>query len=404
VRILLLHRTFPGQFLYLASALVQERKHRVIFGTASPNGTLPGVEKQLYGPVAKAHSKTHHYAQSLEGAVLEAQATWRLGQRLQEEGFVPDLVYGHSGWGPTLFIKDLFPQTKLVCYFEWFYRAHGGSHNFDPTRKLGPDAEAEVRTKNAPILIDLEACDAGLAPTRWQQSQFPVEFRNKIKVLHDGIPTGIVRPRSGARLVLPEIGLDLGDVEELVTYVATGMEPMRGFPQFMEAVSLLQRRRPRCHVVVVGEDRTEYSNPAPEGRTYRELMLERFEYDHTRLHFVGRRPYGDYLQVLQASGVHVYLSYPYILSWSLLEAMAAGCLVVGSDTPPVTEMVREGFNGLLVDFFAPEQLAERIGEVFEHPDRMAALRDRARLTVVERYALDKLLPRQIGWLEGIVRA
>ncbi|MBC8123787.1 MAG: glycosyltransferase [Gemmatimonadaceae bacterium] len=386
MQILFLHRVFPGQFRYLAAALAANPDHQVVFGTMRPEGELPGVHEVLYAPARAVHPQTHFCVRTLENGVLDGQAVYRLAEQLKRQGFVPDIVYGHSGWGPTLFIKDIFPRARLLCYFEWFYRAQGSSHGFDPAIPVDANAQIEIRTKNAPILLDLHSCDAGISPTRWQQSQFPAEMRAEINVLHDGIPTHIVLPGLG-RLCLPQLGLDLSAVEELVTYVATGMEPLRGFPQFIEAAALVLERRPGCHVVVVGEDRVEYGNTLAEGKTYKQLMLEKFTPDPSRLHFTGRLPYAQYVQVLQSSSVHVHLTYPYILSWSLMEALSAGCLVVGSATPPVMEMIRDGVNGLLVDFFSPRQIAERVEEVLDHPTRMAEIRARAWALILEKYAL-----------------
>jgi glycosyltransferase involved in cell wall biosynthesis len=274
-----------------------------------------------------------------------------MAQKLIAQNFLPDIVYAHSGWGPGLFIKDIFPKATLLGYFEWFYHAHGTDADFDPTEPLQADDEARIRIKNAPILLDLCNCDAGLSPTTWQRQQFPTEFHSKIKVLHDGVDTSFFQPKPGAKLVLPSINLDLSDVAEIVTYVGRGMEPYRGFPQFMEAVALIQKRRPKTHIVVVGEDRVAYGKSLPDGKTYKQLMLEKLDLDLSRLHFTGRLPYNQYLQVLQASSVHIYLTRPFVLSWSMLEAMATGCLIVASNTAPVTEVIRDGENGLLVDFF-----------------------------------------------------
>jgi len=330
--------------------------------------------------------------------VLQGQAAYRMAQILRSQGFIPDIIYGHSGWGSTLFMKDIFPNAKLLCYFEWFYQAHGSDADFDPADPLDADAEARIRVKNAPILLDLSSCDAGLSPTEWQQQQFPPEFQTKLRVMHDGIDIAFFRPVPKARLVLPEIGLDLSQVDEIITYVARGMEPYRGFPQFMEAVALIQQRRPNCHVVVVGEDRVAYGKELPDGKTYKQLMLETLPLDHSRLHFTGLLPYQEYLQVLQASSAHIYLTRPFVLSWSMLEAMAAGCLVIGSNTAPVTEVIQDGENGLLVDFFAPEQIADRVDEVFDRGDRYANLRANAQETIRQRYDMAQLLPQHMQWV------
>ncbi|MEC4814225.1 MAG: glycosyltransferase family 4 protein, partial [Scytonema sp. PMC 1069.18] len=380
MRILFLHPNFPAQFRHLATLLAKDPKNQVVFGTARQEGSLPGVYKVIYKESRKPSPQTHHYIRPLESAVLQGQAVYRVAQQLKTEGFAPDVVYAHSGWGPGLFVKDIFPHAKYCCYFEWFYHAHGTDADFDPTEPLDADAEARIRVKNAPILLDLYSCDRGLSPTNWQRQQFPVEFSAKIHVLHDGVDTTIFQPKPEAKLVLPNVNLDLSHVEEIVTYVGRGMEPYRGFPQFMEAVALIQQRRPKCHIVVVGEDRVAYGKPLSDGKTYKQLMLEKLPFDLSRLHFTGPLPYGQYLQVLQASSVHIYLTRPFVLSWSMLEAMATGCLIVGSNTAPVQEVIKDGVNGLLVDFFSPEEIAARVDEVLKHRDRMKELRIQARET------------------------
>jgi len=397
MNILFLHPNFPAQFRHLAAVLAKGN-HRVVFGTARRQGEIPGVRKVLYAPTRKSRPETHHYVRFLENAVLQGQAVYRLVSRLKAEGFIPDIVYGHSGWGPTLFVKDAFPRVKLLCYFEWFYNAHGSSNDFDPAYPLSDDDRAKIRILNTAILTDLWSCDGGLSPTSWQHAQFPSEFRGKIRVLHDGIDANYFRPAPDGRPVIPEIGSDPADAGEIVTYVSRGMEPYRGFPQFMEAASLLLKRRPRCHVIVVGEDRVAYGKQLPEGRTFKKIMMEKLEMDPARLHFTGWLPYDRYLRVLQASSAHVYLTYPFVLSWSMLEAMSAGCLVVASGTPPVTEVIRDRENGLLVDFFSPREIADRVEETLDNPEGMKSIRANARETILGNYDLAKLLPRHLDWV------
>lgn len=395
MQILFLHSNFPAQFRHLAVALAQDSNNRVVFGTMRREGSLPGVTKALYSPNREAFPQTHHYVRPLENAVLQGQGVYRMVEKLKTQGFIPDLVYGHSGWGPTLFIKDMFPKAKLLCYFEWFYHAHGSDADFDPKEPLSADDEARIRIKNAPILIDLYSCDQGITPTYWQRQQFPSEYHSKIKVFHDGIDTEFFQPKPGTKLVLPQLNLDLSQVEELITYVARGMEPYRGFPQFIEAIALIQQRRPQCHVVIVGENRVAYGKSLPDGKTYKELMLEKVPLDLSRVHFTGLLPYSQYLQVLQASSVHIYLTRPFVLSWSMLEALGAGCLVVASNTAPVTEVIEDGVNGLLVDFFSPQEIAERVEEVLNHPTRMAQIRAQGRETIQKNYDLRLLLSQHL---------
>lgn len=401
MRILFLHSNFPAQFRHLAVALAKDSNHKVVFGTTRKEGALPGVYKAIYTPSREAHPQTHHYVRTLENAVLQGQAVYRLADQLKAQSFIPDVVYAHSGWGPSLFIKDIFPKAKLLCYFEWFYHAHGSDADFDPSEPLTADDEARIRIKNAPILIDLYSCDRGLAPTYWQRQQFPPEYHNKIKVHHDGVDTQFFQPQPGAKLFLPRINLDLREVPEIVTYVARGMEPYRGFPQLIETVALLQKRRPQCHVVIVGENRVAYGKTLPGGKTYKDVMLEKVPLDLNRVHFTSLLPYPEYLQVLQASSVHLYLTRPFVLSWSMLEALSAGCLVVASNTAPVTEMIQDGVNGLLVNFFDTQAICDRIEYALDNPTQMVSIRHQARETILERYDLAQLLPQHLQWIQEI---
>ena len=400
MKILFLHSNFPAQFRHLAVNLARDSNNRVVFGTTREEGQIPGVYKFIYTPSRKPHEETHHYIKPLENAVLQGQAVYRALDKLKADGFIPDIVYGHSGWGPTMFIKDIFPQAKLLCYFEWFYNSEGSDVGFDPAEPVTTDDRLRIRIKNTPILTDLYSCDAGLCPTSWQLNQFPKEYQNKLKVLHDGIDTQYFSPRKDEKLILPSIGLDLSDAKEIVTYVSRGMEPYRGFPQFMEAVSLLQKRRKNCHVVIVGEDRVAYGRHLPDGKTYKQLMLEKLDFDLSRLHFTGRLPYQQYLQVLRASSVHVYLTRPFVLSWSMLEAMSTGCLIIASDTPPVTEAINDSVNGILVDFFSPQDIVEKIDYALEHPDVMEKVRINARKIILEKYSLSDLLPKHMEWIQS----
>jgi glycosyltransferase involved in cell wall biosynthesis len=398
MQILFLHPNFPAQFRHLAVELAQDRNNRVVFGTNRPQGELPGVQKLLYQPKRDAAPETHRYVRPLEKAVLNGQAIYRSLQPLKAQGFYPDVVYAHSGWGPGLFIPDLFPKAQYRGYFEWFYHAHGTDADFDPADPIDADTEASIRIKNAPILQDLYACDRGLCPTFWQWQQFPLEFRTKLKILHDGVDTDFFRPNPEAKLVIPRLGLDLSTATEIITYVARGMEPYRGFPQFMRMVGQLQQRRPHCQVVIVGEDRVAYGKPLPQGETFKTQMLAELDLDLSRLHFTGWLAYEEYLTVLQTSSVHVYLTRPFVLSWSMLEAMATGCLVVGSGTQPVREYLQDGVNGLLVDFFDIEAIANRVEAALDHPDQMVPLRQAARATILEKCDLKQVRQEHLDWL------
>jgi glycosyltransferase involved in cell wall biosynthesis len=398
MRILFLHPNFPAQFRHLAVEMAKQG-HQVVFGTTRLEGSLPGVHKEIFTANREVRPETHNYVKPLESAVLQGQAVYRMTDKLKAAGFIPDVVYGHSGWGSTLFIKDIFPKAKLLCYFEWFYHAHGSDADFDPNDPLTIDDISRIRIKNAPILQDLYSCDRGLAPTKWQRQQFPSEYHGKITTHHDGIDTNFFRPKAGAKLVLSSRNLDLSKVAEIVTYVSRGLEPYRGFPQFMEAVALLLERRPNVHVVIVGDNRVVYGRKLADGQSYQELMLAKLPIDRNRVHFTGLLSFNEYLQVLQASSVHVYLTRPFVLSWSMLESLSTGCLVVGSRTAPVMEVIEDGVNGLLVDFFSPQEICIRIEEALNHPEQMAEIRTKARETILQRYNLTDLLPLHLQWIQ-----
>ena len=434
MKILFLHRNFPAQFRHLATSLAADPANQVVFVTARSEGNIAGVGKFLYQVTRAISPQTHRYVRPLEEAVCDGQAAWRTARQLKlKKGFEPEVIYAHAGWGPGLFMRDLFPQASYLGFFEWYYHAYGTDAGFDPADPLDEDGAARIRIKNAAILLELAQCNGGVVPTYWQQQQFPKEFKSKLRVLHDGIDTQFFHPQPGAKLALPPLspaelehfagipatatpeqlnptqkiqrefwaqGLDLSAVTEVVTYVARGMEPYRGFPQFMQAIALLQQRRSHCHVVVVGEDRVSYGKTLPDGLTYRDKALADLDLDRSRLHFTGRLTYKQLRQVYQASSVHVYLTYPFVLSWSMLEAMACGCVVVGSRTPPVEEAIVDGVNGFLVDFFDPAAIAAKIGDALDRQmdEDLLEIRLQARATVVERYDLAKLLPQHIEFI------
>ena len=396
MRLMFLHNNFPAQFGSLARHM-SERGHDVTFATRW-QGTAPDWLRLVrYQPHREVGKGQHPYLAFVESAVLNGQALARVGWKMKEQGYSPDLIVAHSGWGPGLYVRDIWPDARYLGYFEWYYRSKGADLGFlDPVAR---DDEHRIRTRNAAILLDLAACHWGLVPTRYQASKFPELLQRKLTVQHDGVDTDYLAPRPGRRLKLP--GLDLSEIDEVVTYVARGMEPYRGFPQAMAAFAEVQKRRPRAHVVIVGEDRVAYGRRLPEGDSYRQKMLRELDFDLDRLHFTGRLPRNLYREVLLASSVHVYLTVPFVLSWSMIEAMSAGCLLVASDTDPVREVARDGENALLVDFFDTAALVERICDTLDRPGDLAHLREGARRTAVERYALAKLVPQRARLLEAV---
>jgi glycosyltransferase involved in cell wall biosynthesis len=398
--VLFLHQNAPGQFKHLAPALARRPGNRIVFVTKREAVTVPGVQFATYSPARLAHGSTHHYLRLFENSVLHGQQVVRLCHGLAQHGFRPDVVVAHPGWGEALFIKDVFPRTRLANYCEFYYRGVGADIGFDPGEPASIDQVCRARARNAHLLLSLESCDGGWSPTRWQKSQHPAIFHPKIEVIFDGIDTETVRPDPAAAYRLPD-GRCLTRADEVVTYVARNLEPYRGFPSFVRALPEILRRRPEARVVVVGGDEISYGNAPSDGKTWREAMLAEVAFDRERVHFVGRIPYGDYLRLLQVSSAHVYLTVPFVLSWSCIEALAAGCVVIASRTPPVEEVIEDGRNGLLFDFFSPAEIADRVVEVLADGGGQEALRQRARASVLGAYDLAHCLPRQLRLIDRI---
>ncbi|WP_207478301.1 glycosyltransferase [Arenibaculum pallidiluteum] len=400
MRVLFVHRSLPGHYRHVAPALAADPANRVVFATHEP-GVLPGAEIRTFSPHRTVSAQIHPYVQPYEDAVLYGQAVYRLCRRLRADGFVPDLVCSHAGFGPGLYLKEAFPDAPLLTYFEWFYRARGADADF-LDGPLHPDDACRIQSRNAGILQELAASDWGICPTAFQRDQFPAGFRDKMTLLHDGIDTERYAPEPtgpGTPMVLP--GLDLSAAPEIVTYATRGMEPYRGFPQFMRAAALLLERRPNLRIVVGGTDQVVYSR-RPAGGSYREAALRELAgRDLSRLHFVGALDEPHWLRLLRASTVHVYLTVPFVLSWSLLEAMATGCAVVASDTTPVREVAEDGREALLADFHSPEAIAGRVEEALDDAALRASLGAAARQRVLDHYALADLLPRHLRLMQNL---
>lgn len=400
MRVLYLHQNFPAQYRHIAAHLSRQGGHVQVAVAKTTAGRVAGVKHIHYDLGDTPTRSQNGYVTDFETKTIHAQMVRDVLINLRQRGFTPEIVLSHPGWGEAMFVKDVYPDSPRLDYCEFYYNAHGADVNFDPEQQILSDDTARIRSRNAAALMSLDSCDWGLSPTRWQRSQYPRGYHDKISVLHDGIDTEHVVPDPACKLTLPN-GAKLTRRDEVVTFVARNLEPYRGFHQFMRAAKYITERRPNLHIIVVGGDGVSYGRRLPEGETYRARMLNEVPLDLNRVHFVGRLEYEKYLKVLQISSVHIYLTVPFVLSWSMLESMSAGCLVLGSDTPPVAEVIDDGQNGLLVDFFSPRRIADRVDEVFDHPDRMADVRRAARATVLDHYALSLCLPKHLNLISEI---
>lgn len=374
MNVLFIHQNFPGQFRHIAAHLVrQPGVHVRAIGREHAPG-LPGIHVHRYHPHRQVSKDIHPYARTFEEGVLHGQQVLRLLLDLKARGYRPDVIVAHPGWGETLYAKQAFPACKLIHFCEYYYRTDGADAGFDPEFPLSLNGVASIHSRNALHLLNLENCDAAITPTRWQHSLHPAAYRNKIEVIHEGIDTDNLGPNPEAVLRLPN-GQNLKAGDPVVTYVARNLEPYRGFHQFMRSLPRLLAAHSTCQVVIIGGDDVSYGSKPKDAPNWRTKLLRENPIDSTRVHFLGRVDYATYRTALQISAAHIYLTYPFVLSWSLLEALATGCQVIASDTAPVREVIRHGVNGWLVSFFDGQALVDRTLEALDDSQKDVSLRD-----------------------------
>lgn len=393
---LFVHQNFPAQYRHVVRHLVRKRGNQVYFITQPNDNAMLKVTKVTYPRDDRGPINCHAYSVEFDRAIHSGAAVANVCRGLLDSGFRPDLVVGHSGWGETLFIKDVFPDVPLLANFEFYYHAEGADVGFDPEFASTFSDPSRLRVRNAVNLLAFEAADWGHSATEWQRSLYPPEMRPRISKIHEGVDTTLARPARNASLKIPGLRRALTRRDQIVTYVARNLEPYRGFHVFMRSLPQVLRRCPRAQVLIVGGAGVSYGAPPPPQSTFRDVMIKELgaKLDLSRVHFLGMINHEAYLTLLQVSSVHVYLTYPFVLSWSFIEALASGCLVIGSATAPVLEILRDGENGVVVDFFSARALANRIESALKEPKRYETLREGARKTAVDHFDLNTvLLPR-----------
>jgi len=380
--ILFVHVNFPGQFKELLNTLSKHENVRLGFITSHQSAQMEGVEIRRYKQPTTKPENMIHYLSTVNRDLEGAREVTKQAIEFARSGFTPDVIVGHIGWCGLVFMKDVFPQAKLIGYAEWYYQWQNSWDNFSG-KKVNLDQKARTRMLNASSLLGLESVDVSVTPTHWQRSVFPKTHQRNMEIIHEGIDTEVCRPKPRSTLNVP--GCSLSIDAKIVTYIARSMEPARGFFSYMAAIEKLSKLDPDLQFVVVGRPGSAYSNSTGDGPSYRDQALEKYDCDWSRVHFCGKLTYNDYLEVLRNTSVHVHLSMPLFLSWSLLEAMACGCAIVGSEKAPVNEVIENDVNGRLVPFFDTAILVEQIQDLLL--DRSAAKRlgAAARQTVLERY-------------------
>lgn len=417
MNILFIHQNFPGQFKFLAPTLIK-KGHQVLAMTMQriEHSTWQGVRLVPYITHRGSTLNVHAWVADFETKIIRGEACFRAALKLKAEGFTPDVIIAHHGWGESLFLKEVWPMAKLGIYCEFYY-TQDADVGFDP--EFPPkDSEGDacrLRLKNINNLLHFEMADAGLSPTHWQASTFPEPFRSKITVAHDGIDTQKISPNPNVSVsIKTRNGVErrFSRQDEVITFVNRNLEPYRGYHVFMRALPEILQRRPNAQILIVGGNDVSYGakpDPVLYGeRNWKDIFIDEVkpkisQEQWDRIHFLGHIPYQHFISLLQLSTVHVYLTYPFVLSWSLLEAMSAGCTIVASDTQPLHEAIKDYETGRLVDFFDGDRLTQVIRELLDDPEQRIKLSANARRFAQVNYDLKNVcLPKQLAWVENLI--
>ena len=408
MKILFIHQNFPGQFKFLAPALVQQG-HEVVAMIMQKTDleVWQGIKLVAYLPSHSSTPNIHPWVSDFETKTIRGEACYRAALKLKNAGFIPEVIIAHPGWGESLFLKDVWPESKLGIYCEFYYHAQGADVGFDPEFPTKDDGEVcRLRLKNLNHLLHFEVADAGISPTHWQASTFPANFKSKITVIHDGIDTQAVAPNSNVTLTLNG-NVTLTKQDEVITFVNRNLEPYRGYHIFMRALPALLKKRPNAIVLIVGGDDVSYGARPDDGKKWKDIFIDEIRpaisiADWQRVHFLGTIPYESFIPLLQLSTLHVYLTYPFVLSWSLLEAMSVGCAIVASDTQPLREAIAHDKTGRLVDFSDHQALAKEICQLLDNAKLRAKLGKNARAFAIKHYDLQTIcLPNQLAWVNQL---
>ena len=407
MKILFIHQNFPGQFKHIAPELV--KKGHEVFAMPLQTKKVQNIDGIKYFPyqVARGTSANiHPWISDFETKIIRADACFHAAHRLKSGGFYPDLIIAHHGWGESMFLKEVWPKAKLGLYCEFFYNPINQDVDFDPefvSKSLGETPRLIL--KNLNNLTHFQIADYGISPTLWQASTFPSPFKDKIKVIHDGIDTSLLTPNKKAILLINN-KLKITTSDQVITFVNRNLEPYRGYHIFMRALPLILKRNPNVKVLIVGGDGVSYGSKAPNKKTWKDIFFNEIEstlsaQEKSRILYLGFISYEHFILLMQISTVHIYLTYPFVLSWSLLEAMSMGCSVIASNTAPVHEVITHQKNGLMVDFFDYQQLAEYALNLLSDDRLRAQLSEKARETVISKYDLNFCLNQQVDWIESL---
>lgn len=385
-RILFIHQNFPGQFPHIADGcLAAGYKVAAVAGPTGKN--RPGVDVRRWKLSRGSTPGLFEPATRAEADLLRADAAAHVAAQLRADGFIPDLIIGHPGWGETLHMNEVFPGVPIVLFGEFFYKSRGADVGFDlefENRTFADDLRSSA--KNIGMAGACSIADVIVCPTPFQASTHPKAFQPMIRVFHEGVDISKSSRKSDARLKMPN-GVVLDGSTPVITFINRNFERLRGFHIFMRALPALMAARPDAHVIVIGGEDKGYGGQLPDGQTWKGKMLAEVGdgLDMNRLHFLGRVPHPQMIAALSMSWAHVYYTYPFVLSWSLVEAMACECLILGSDTAPVRDAITPGVEGVLNDFFDVPALSAAMIDACADPARYLAMRQAARATALRLF-------------------
>jgi len=384
--VLFVHNNFPAQFRDLAQTL----KARGVPIAAIGAVRAPGLQDVTIGRYSLPRGSTpgiFNLAVRAEADLIRGRSAFDMARALKERGVDPAVIVGHPGWGETVLLDEVFPDARRILFSEFFYRGRGLDIDFDTEFfPLTDDAVLLGKTKNAVMTLALSDADAIVCPTRFQASVLPAVFQPRVRIIHEGIDVEAVAPSPPQPFALPD-GRVIAPGAPVITHVNNHMEPLRGLHIFARALPRLMAEIPDAQVLVMGQDAERpYGGKSSDGRTWREVCFEGLAIDPARIHFLGKTPHEQMLAALRLSTAHIYYTYPFVLSWSLVEAMASGCYVIGSDTAPLHDAIEDGVNGRLLPFFDVEALSTAMIEACRNPQASAPLRAAARATAVAKFA------------------
>ncbi|MEM6372295.1 MAG: glycosyltransferase family 4 protein [Pseudomonadota bacterium] len=406
MKFLFVHQNMPGQYRELVQWLAGQGVHEIVFLTQRKKAPqFAGVRTVVYQTHHKPAKDAYGLSKTWETAAGNGFGAVTALRALVADGFTPDIVIGHVGWGEMTFFREVLPDTPMIGFFEYFYSVRGGPVGFDPSEPVSDHAPYIMQGNNVVPHVNIQTVDLAHSPTQWQRDRFPPSFHDKMYVCHDGIRTDKLRPDANASITLGRIGRPLTRKDEVVTYMARNLETTRGFHQFMRALPAIQTARPNARILVIGGNDASYGGKSKHPGGLRGQMEAEVGHllDWDRLHFLGQVPYENYQQIIQISTCHIYLTMPFVLSWSLLETMSMQATIVASDVPPVREAMTHAKTGLLVDFFDPEALAAQVVDVLSRPSEFAYLGEAARQHVVETYDFQTVcLPEHLRQINALV--